>query len=62
MAAPWWVAGGWAIDLTLGHQTRKHEDLDVLVLRRDQAWVREELLGWTSTPPTRLGAFGPGRL
>ncbi len=56
-AAPWWVAGGWAIDLTLGHQTRKHEDLDVLVLRRDQAWVREELLGWdvhAADPPGSL--------
>jgi Aminoglycoside-2''-adenylyltransferase len=32
---PWWIAGGWAIDLFLGRQTREHEDLDVLILRRD---------------------------
>ena len=54
-AAPWWVAGGWAIDLLLGRQTREHGDLDLLVLRRDQAPVREELrdLGRPRRRPTR---------
>jgi Aminoglycoside-2''-adenylyltransferase len=32
---PWWIAGGWAIDLFLGRQTRRHEDIDVLILRQD---------------------------
>jgi len=44
--SPWWIAGGWAIDLLLGHQSRDHGDhgdLDILVLRRDQATVRNEL-------------------
>jgi len=31
----WWVAGGWAIDLHLGHQSRAHQDIDIAVLRRD---------------------------
>lgn len=32
MGAPWWVAGGWAIDLFIGAQTRPHGDLDVAML------------------------------
>jgi hypothetical protein len=28
---PWYVAGGWAIDLFAGEQTREHEDLEVAV-------------------------------
>jgi hypothetical protein len=44
--APWWIAGGWAIDLFLGAQTREHEDIDVQVLRRDQQAVRALFRGW----------------
>lgn len=46
LAIPWWIAGGWAIDLFLGEQTREHEDIDVLFLRRDQHEVRTLLQGW----------------
>ncbi|HXW78572.1 MAG TPA: hypothetical protein VEJ84_03685 [Acidimicrobiales bacterium] len=56
-SARWWMAGGWAIDLFLGRQTRDHGDLDVLVLRRDQALVREALGGWdvhAADPPGSL--------
>jgi hypothetical protein len=28
---PWFVAGGWAIDLFLGTRTRDHEDLEIAV-------------------------------
>ena len=31
--APWYVAGGWAIDLFLGGQRREHEDLEIAVPR-----------------------------
>jgi hypothetical protein len=31
MSAPWAVAGGWALDLWLGRQTREHEDLEIAV-------------------------------
>ena len=34
---PWWVCGGSALDLFIGRETRRHDDLDVAVLRRDQA-------------------------
>jgi hypothetical protein len=30
---PWYVAGGWAIDLHLGEATREHEDLEIAVPR-----------------------------
>ncbi len=46
LPVPWWIAGGWAIDLFLGEQTREHEDIDVLFLRRDQREVRSLLQGW----------------
>ena len=43
---PWWIAGGWAIDLFVGRQTREHEDIDILILRRDQHAVRALLESW----------------
>ena len=42
----WWIAGGWALDLFVGWQTREHDDLDVEVLRRDQFAVQRHLAGW----------------
>ncbi len=42
----WAVAGGWAIDLALGRQTREHEDLEMVVLAEDA--------------PVLLAAFGEG--
>jgi hypothetical protein len=44
--APWWIAGGWAIDLFLGRQTRSHGDADVLIQRKDQLVFQEFLFGW----------------
>ena len=31
-----WFFGGWAVDLWVGRLTRPHEDIDVLVWRRDE--------------------------
>lgn len=45
-AAPWWIAGGWAVDLALGRQTRPHGDTDIAVLRRDQPALFDHLRGW----------------
>ncbi len=45
----WWIAGGWAIDLYLGHQSRPHQDIDVAVLRRDQHILRRHLQDWHFT-------------
>ena len=33
---PWAVAGGWALDLFLGRQTREHADVDLAMWRADQ--------------------------
>ena len=46
LAAPWWIAGGWSLDLFLGVELRPHKDLDVAVLRRDQARLLEALPDW----------------
>jgi hypothetical protein len=43
---PWWVAGGWAMDLFLGIAIRPRKDIDIAVLRRDQAGLRSHLAGW----------------
>lgn len=53
----WWIAGGWAIDLFLGKETRSHDDLDIAILRRDQLAVRTFLAGWEM----RVG-YGEGQL
>jgi hypothetical protein len=39
----WCFAGGWALDLHLGKQTRKHADIDVLILREEQLTVYRHL-------------------
>jgi len=46
LAVPWWIAGGWAIDLFIRKQTRDHEDIDVQILRRDQQEVRMIFREW----------------
>jgi len=44
--APWWIAGGWALDLFVGHETRAHEDLDVGCFRADLPRLAEALRGF----------------
>jgi hypothetical protein len=44
---PWFIAGGWAIDLFLERRTRDHEDVDVAIFRRDQRDLRAFLAGWS---------------
>ncbi|HYD19608.1 MAG TPA: hypothetical protein VEF76_14130 [Patescibacteria group bacterium] len=34
--ADYWIAGGWAVDLRLGRQTRPHHDIEIAIDRRDQ--------------------------
>jgi hypothetical protein len=43
---PFWVSGGWAIDLFLGRQTRPHSDLDISVSRSDQLYFQSFLSSW----------------
>jgi hypothetical protein len=44
--APWWVAGGRALDLWMGRETRAHRDVDVAVMRADQKHLHEAFGGW----------------
>lgn len=46
LSVPWWVAGGWALDLFVGYQSRPHKDLDVGILRRDVLQVINGLPSW----------------
>jgi hypothetical protein len=45
---PWYIAGGWAIDLYLQRQRREHKDVDIAVFRQDQLVFQEYFLdrGW----------------
>lgn len=57
LRVPWWIAGGSAIELFLGRETRRHYDLDVAILRRDQLALRRHLAEWdlcVATPERRL--------
>lgn len=53
---PWWTAGGVAIDLFLGWETRPHDDIDVEMLRRDRMVLFDVFSGWD------LHAVSEGRL
>ena len=46
LSAPWWIAGGWALDLFLGQVTRPHGDIDVGIFRRDAPSVCATLSDW----------------
>ena len=46
VGVPWWIAGGWALDIFLGKVTRPHKDLDVGIFRKDAAIVVAALTGW----------------
>jgi hypothetical protein len=57
VAAIWWLAGGWALDLFLGRVTRPHDDIDVQILRRDHIRIRKALASWdmhAADPPGTL--------
>jgi hypothetical protein len=62
--APWWVAGGGALDLWMGHPTRAHLDVDVAILRDDQKQLHETFGGWElyyATPDHRLVPYRSDR-
>lgn len=49
---PWYVAGGWALDLWHGRQTREHEDIEFAIPRAGFDRVRPYLAG--------LALYAPG--
>ena len=42
----WFVAGGWAMDLYLERETRRHEDIEIAIFRRDQIALQNYLGSW----------------
>ena len=56
--ARWWIAGGWAIDLFVGRQTREHGDIDVAILRDDVPLLSRAIAGWDIQIP-HDGSFRP---
>ena len=42
----WFVAGGWAIDLFLEKETRRHQDIEIAVFREDQIALQNYLNNW----------------
>jgi len=43
---PWFIAGGWALDLYLGRVTRTHKDLEIAIFRHDQIALQNYLTDW----------------
>lgn len=52
---PWFIAGGWGIDLFLGALTRPHDDVDVAIYAPDQELLQAFLVGWELSK-TAIGA------
>jgi hypothetical protein len=42
----WMIAGGWAIDLHIGEETREHHDIEVAIFREEQHYLNTLLKGW----------------
>lgn len=67
VAAPWWFAGGYALEFFAGAPYRKHSDIDVAFLREDQTAIHEHLRarGWDvhmADPPGTLRPWPPGEV
>ena len=65
LAAPWWLAGGYALETFVGHAYREHGDIDVAVFRDDQRAVHDQLSarGWeahAADPPGMLRRWREG--
>ncbi|MEH7884296.1 hypothetical protein V7654_08215 [Bacillus sp. JJ1609] len=42
----WFIAGGWALDLYFGKETREHSDIEIAIFRQDQFHLKDYLKGW----------------
>ena len=60
---PWWIAGGYALELAIGKNYRAHGGIDVLILRPDHTRVRQYLQHWdcwAADPPGTLRFWPAG--
>lgn len=48
-AHPWFVSGGWAIDMFVNQVTREHSDIEIGLFREHQRALRAQLGGWRLT-------------
>jgi hypothetical protein len=64
LPVPWYVAGGWAIDLFLGRVTRDHRDVDLAIARADQRLVYDHIgdRTWSKIVPHPEGLTGQGTI
>jgi Aminoglycoside-2''-adenylyltransferase len=56
VAVPWYVAGGWAVELFLGARTREHGDIEIAIPAAGWRTVRERFPGYA------VDAVGSGRI
>ena len=59
----WAIAGGWAIDLFLDRETRRHDDIDIIIKRDDQFLLQKALKDWelwVADPPGTLRPWKKG--
>jgi len=56
VATPWYVAGGWAVDLFLGTQTREHADIEIAIPAARYPEIRDRFPGYA------FDAAGSGRI
>ncbi|MFN7253539.1 MAG: nucleotidyltransferase domain-containing protein [Anaerobacillus sp.] len=42
----WFIAGGWAIDLFIGKETREHSDIEIAIFRKEQLYLKDYLKEW----------------
>ena len=59
LTVPYWIAGGWAIDLAVGRVTRDHADVDIMLLERDEHALRTDLTQVDIQLISRDGQPGP---
>jgi hypothetical protein len=57
-SGPWFVSGGWAIDLYLGRVTRRHADIEIGIYRSDQDALWRQLPDWSFTKAIQTPSGG----
>jgi hypothetical protein len=63
VSVPWWIAGGLALDLFLGWETRPHADIDIEMFRSDRDVLFEVFPDWDLQLMSggELTVFNPGQ-
>jgi len=64
LPVPWYVAGGWGIDLFVDRVSREHSDVDLVIARSDQRAAYKQLgdRTWSLIVPHPEGLTGQGTI